>query len=473
MAPQGLQYADADTDASSRASPEDQLRPPRARSPSLSTIAGSMRQKLKALRKKIVQGQTLVPAAEPDGSGNDRSQYLLSSTGLVEPDVMALRFPLLSSRHQGSWDESRIIFNRNRNFLTSSRDKMVSPDRLCTNFQHAIMPRKWPDEELELQREVIKKYEAGVRLWTKEELLAMEDMATGLGGKVCTPLYAGQGEYTVEKEKGYLYKVDFHGYKALAFPLSSRANGTPYSSMTLSKKPAYTHIPTDLDEQEDVFHRWWTIWDTSSIGRHFHACMMRLPFPPYINKIVCIGLGNFVAASADADANANLPTPLQHAILRHAAVLTVADALDRRFGREIRVLAQDPEYTPDCAAVLARRGFAIVGRHGAAGLAEIDDKTFVFAPSPGFCVKEVVADIATPAGMFWGMITTPEEERDRERGKTNGPGVDFGAGVMGYWNPDNTDPDTPRVRLLGNQYGMHPFPYTNLFGDVAIYSLRG
>ncbi|KAI1801229.1 hypothetical protein F4811DRAFT_556039 [Daldinia bambusicola] len=479
MARKGLHFADA----SSRASPEDQLPLPQARSPSSSPVSNSVRQKLRALRKKMTQGQILVPGPEVDGSGKDYSQHSTSSFGVTESDDASLRVPLLSTRLQGCLND---IFGRRGNFITSNRDRMPNSDRQSTSFQDAILPKEWPDEELEIQREVIEKYAAGVRLWTKEKLISMEDMIAGLGDKVHTSVYAGPGNYSVQKEAGlddrYLYQVDFHGYKALAFPPPSRANGIPYSSMTISMKVPHPFTPAmDLDAQEEIFLRWRAVWDANPLGHHFHASFMRLPFPPYINKIVCIGLGNFIA-SADADENRDegsrdrdsLPTAQQqqqHSLLRHAAVVTAAEALYQRFGRPIQILAQDPEYTADCAAVLFRRGFSVVGRYGAAGLAEIDDRTFVFAPAPGFCAKEVVADVARPAGMFWRTVASAEEECEREN--RSGRVLDFGDRVAGYWNPDIADPDTPRVHLLAKQYDVYPFPYTNLFGDVSIYSHKG
>ncbi|KAI0848725.1 hypothetical protein F5Y00DRAFT_80902 [Daldinia vernicosa] len=191
---------------------------------------------------------------------------------------------------------------------------------------------------------------------------------------------------------------------------------------------------------------------------------MRLPFPPYINKIVCIGLGNFIAPDSDEENEL-----LTLSMLRHAAVLTVAETLFKRFGRYIQIIAQDVDYTPDCAMVLSRRGFFIRGRNGAGGFAEIDDKTFVFAPSSNFCLKEIVADIAKPAAMFWSTVLTPEESEKTSRAHQL---VTFGNHITSTWNYPIADADTPRVQLLVKEYDVYQFPCTNLFGSVSIYAFR-
>ncbi|KAI2780094.1 hypothetical protein F4815DRAFT_159459 [Daldinia loculata] len=343
---------------------------------------------------------------------------------------------------------------------------MSNIDELAKAVPQLPIFKKWPDEELKLQREVIEKYEAGVRLWTKEKLLGMENMITGLGSKVCTSLYAGSGDYIAYKEPGYPYKVDFHGYQAMAFPLVSRPEGMAYSSMTISKMPAYTYVPKDLDEQEEKFTQCQATWDENPVGQHFYSTFMRLPFPPYINKIVCIGLGNFIAPGSDDES----PCMLSLSMLRHAAVVTAAEALFKRFGRRIQIFAQDVHYTPDCAAVLFRKGFSVVGRHGASGLAEIDDMTFVFAPPSDFCLKEIVADIAKPAAMFWGTVLTPAETDISTRVHQL---VTFGEHITSAWNYHVADFDTPRVRILVKEYDVFQFPYTNLFGSASIYTLRG
>ncbi|KAG4221658.1 hypothetical protein PC116_g29866 [Phytophthora cactorum] len=235
--------------------------------------------------------------------------------------------------------------------------------------------------------------------------------------------------------------------------------------MTVGIRRLYDgRVAENLHTQNEMFARVEYAWNSNPIGVHFHTTFMRLPFPPYINKIVCIGLGNFVLR-ADFKRDPNM----QLSLYRHLAVLAAVEVLYSRFGRQIQILAQDVNYSPDCAAFLFKKGFSIVGPYGAGGLAEIDDKTFVFSPNPDFCAKEVVADIARPAAMLWKQILTPEEsERQTRFDKPTG----FGDQIAAYWNYDILDPDTPRVRALAKSYDVYPFPFTNVFGDVAIYTRK-
>ncbi|KAI1654346.1 hypothetical protein F4813DRAFT_399067 [Daldinia decipiens] len=420
----------------------------------------SVRRKLGDFKRKLSR---ISDKSEPSGGDGEsyNSPRPLSSIGLAGSkggsidDSKNLYTPT-------SWDDCEISGDRSN----CSEGATSNTDELAKAIPQLPIFKRWSDEEIKLQREVIEKYEAGVRLWTKEKLLDMENMIAGRGGIVRTSLYAGSGDYIAYKEPGNLYKVDFHGYQAMAFPLVTRPEGMAYSSMTISEKAAYTYVPKDLDEQEEKFTQCQAAWDENQVGQHFYSTFMRLPFPPYINKIVCIGLGNFVAPGSD-DENTVM---LNLSMIRHAAVVTVAEVLFKRFGRQIQILAQDVHYTPDCAAILFRKGFSVVGRYGAGGFAEIDDKTFVFAPPSIFCLKEIVADIAKPAAMFWGTILTPTEIDISSRAHQL---VTFGEDITSFWNYHIADFDTPRVRILAKEYDEYQFPYTNLFGQVSIYTLRG
>ncbi|KAI8956467.1 hypothetical protein F5Y11DRAFT_194835 [Daldinia sp. FL1419] len=293
----------------------------------------------------------------------------------------------------------------------------------------------------------------------------MENEIKSDSSKVHISLYAGEGNCCGVKRPGFINIAAFYGYESLAFPPSSRPDRVPYTSLTIGVRPAENYVPKNIDLLEDGFTKFRSAWVENPIGQHFHATFMRLPFPPYINKIVCINLGNFVLPDKD-----DVTIAAQHALFRHAAVITAAEALFTRFGRQIQILAQDTNYSPDCAATLFRSGFSIVGRHGTEGLAEIDDKTFVFAPGSPFCVKEVVADIAEPAGMFWETVLSPEES---ERVNMLQSPVNVGSHIEAYLRPFRSNSDTPRVRILTNKYDVHPFPGTNLFGSVSIYTRKG
>lgn len=141
----------------------------------------------------------------------------------------------------------------------------------------------------------------------------------------------------------------------------------------------------------------------------FTAMFMKLPLPPSIDKIVCIDLGSITGKNADTHGY------VRRAIYKHAAAMSAVEAVHRRFGTRIRLLVQDTAYCSECAELLYAKGFGVVGEHGAQGLAEVDDRTLLFAPTPRFCLKEIIADVAEPAAMFWGTVRSPEETENWTR----------------------------------------------------------
>ncbi|OTA95249.1 hypothetical protein M434DRAFT_29118 [Hypoxylon sp. CO27-5] len=322
--------------------------------------------------------------------------------------------------------------------------------------------RLWSDAELHFQREVIEKYETGGKLWTKKSLLEIEEKI-GSENPVKIPAFVGKG-YVFEKEPGVMYQVEFHGYQALAFPPSHRPNGMPYSSLSLKSMPFDYSDSRSHEVELGIFHKCTALWLSNPIGQHFYSMFMKLPLPPYINKIVCFDLGSITAKPADAYPHT------RQAIYRHAAALTIIECLHKRFGSKIRLYAQDTTYTNECVKVLYKKGFSVIGQHGAGGFAEIDETTLVFAPNPSFCVKEVVADIAQPAAMFWNTVLSPQES---EKATMSALPLELDDRLTSYYYRPEADPDTPRVRALVQNYDRHQFPVTNLFGSSSLYTRGG
>ncbi|KAI0381434.1 hypothetical protein F5Y04DRAFT_81979 [Hypomontagnella monticulosa] len=261
--------------------------------------------------------------------------------------------------------------------------------------------RRWPDSELKLQRNVIEKYEAGRRLWTQEQLHDIEEALDG-GDRVQLKAYVGKSE-DFEKQKGVVYKVEFHGYKELSMPPVNRPNGMPYCSMSLKAMPIDYSGSRNLSDEIEDFHKCVAIWLSNPIGQYFYSMFMRLPLPPFISRIVCFNLGSITAKPAEDYQH------IRYAMYKHAAALTIVEALHKRFGHMIELYAQDTNYCQECGKVLFKKGFSVVGFHGAGGFAVINSSTLVFAPNADFCVKEIVADIVEPAAMFWNTVLTPDE----------------------------------------------------------------
>ncbi|OTA99157.1 hypothetical protein M426DRAFT_94450 [Hypoxylon sp. CI-4A] len=235
----------------------------------------------------------------------------------------------------------------------------------------------------------------------------------------------------------------------------------PYSTMTLSAVPIhYTPETRSVDAEIDIFHQCLALWLSCPIGQELYAAFMRLPLPRYINKVVCIDLGSIASKPAEG-------SPLiRHAIYRHAAALMAAEILHQRFGTMIQLFAQDTSYCPQCARVLFRKGFSVVGLHGAGGFAEIDDRTLVFAPDPRCCVREIVADVAEPAAMFWNTVLSPDEAA---KASMSPRALECNDHLVSYYSEYEADPDSPRTRELIKNYEREPFSVTNLFGGVSLY----
>ncbi|KAI1377977.1 hypothetical protein F4677DRAFT_31862 [Hypoxylon crocopeplum] len=322
--------------------------------------------------------------------------------------------------------------------------------------------RAWSEGELKLQREVIEKYEAGARLWTKAGLAAMEEKIK-TRNPIALAAFAGEGQ-TFEKQAGLAYQVEFHGFRDLAFPPPSRPDDAPYCPLSIRTLPFDYALPHAPGAAVQAFHRCTAAWLGNPVGHHLYSLLMRLPLPPRIDRVVCFNLGCITAKPA------NDHSRIRRAMYKHAAALTIVEALHRRFGTMIQLFAQDTSYSSECTDVLYKKGFSVVGMHGAGGFAEVNERTLVFAPDPGFCVKEVVADTVEPAAMFWTTVLSPE---DTERSNRSHRPLAFDDDLTAYWELHDADPDTPRVRALVRKYDRHTFPLTNLLGEVSLYTHKG
>ncbi|KAI2606736.1 hypothetical protein GGR54DRAFT_406730 [Hypoxylon sp. NC1633] len=332
-----------------------------------------------------------------------------------------------------------------------------------SNFVDAKMVfRSWPDDELAQQRDVVAKYETGAKLWTKEQLAAIEDQIEKQN-PITLHGYVGKDEI-FERAEGITYMVQFHGYRNLAFPPPQRPNGMPYCSISLKALPFDYSCSRDLQTELDAFHKCTAIWLTNPIGQMFYSMFMRVQLPSYINKIVCFNLGSITSRPANDYVSA------RHAMYKHAAAMTIVEALHRRFGTVISLFAQDTTYCNKCTQVLYKKGFSIVGMHGAGGFAEIDEHTLVFAPNPAFCLKEIVADIAEPAAMLWNTVVSTEEYEKNDRSYRP---VVLDDELTCHYELRQSDTDTPRVRALVDKYDRQTFPLTNLLGPVSLYTRKG
>ncbi|KAI1100889.1 hypothetical protein F4804DRAFT_335790 [Jackrogersella minutella] len=399
------------------------------------------------------------PATEAPKSSNTSKGGISSEASVGSQEAANFGNPEVANEPESETQDSEVenqasvVTNSIRASLTGSAttgDSFVDPRTVL---------RTWTDTELNLQCEVIEKYVAGTKLWTREGMLAIENNIKSKNPVVLSA-YVGEDE-KFEKQKGVTYKVEFHGYRNLSFPPPSRPDGMAYCPMSLKTRPFDYTESRNLDVELGIFQRCTALWLSNPIGQQFYAMFMRVPLPPYINKIVCFDLGNIISKPAT-----DFPQTRQ-AIFRHVAAMTIIECLHKRFGSMIQLFTQDTSYSSECAKVLFKKGFSVVGQHGAAGFAEIDNRTLVFAPNASFCVKEIVADISEPAAMFWNAVLTPEETETVTRSSR---ALELDDSLTSFYYDHEPDPDTPRVRELIKSYDKHTFPITNLFGEVALYT---
>ncbi|KAI0007905.1 hypothetical protein F4779DRAFT_481146 [Xylariaceae sp. FL0662B] len=212
---------------------------------------------------------------------------------------------------------------------------------------------------------------------------------------------------------------------------------------------------------------------------------MKVPLPPNIDKIICFDLGSFSQSGATDSAGESI-----NRSFLHIAVRAVAGAIKMRQHHPVSVFVQDPSYTRNEEMILLRNDYEVVGRYGARGFAMIDETTMVFSPHPKTCVKEIVAEIAKPAAMFWTPVL-PVELRERESNimheisdNKNGYGVYVIPRVdpnfpfisntdeLILHSDDDPDPDTPRVLEFIKSYNSSPFHLSDLFGPVTLYTRK-
>ncbi|RYP49934.1 hypothetical protein DL768_004470 [Monosporascus sp. mg162] len=84
----------------------------------------------------------------------------------------------------------------------------------------------------------------------------------------------------------------------------------------------------------------------------------------------------------------------------HAVALTVAKAIEEMGGESVAVCSQEPQYTSVFKKVLKEEfGIQVIEGFGARGFTLVDGRTFVLAHNSSICVREIIADLARPAGM--------------------------------------------------------------------------
>lgn len=169
-----------------------------------------------------------------------------------------------------------------------------------------------------------------------------------------------------------------------------------------------------IDDLIPIFERARTFWQTSDFCSDLIDTLQSAPYFPIANKIVCLGLGSLGEAYGDEDDAECDGNPRNRCETQHAAALSMARVLGERFGTApLRVLCADIDYTQEDVAVLEMAGIEVIRGFGGLGFTHIDDETVVFCCQPNFPIKQIVAEIATPAAMVWPKTLPRDPENER------------------------------------------------------------
>lgn len=120
---------------------------------------------------------------------------------------------------------------------------------------------------------------------------------------------------------------------------------------------------------------------------------------PIIRKIVCFGLGSF---SLDYKRDTAIH-------IQHAAIATMAEALQQKEGTAIKCFVQDPAYTDADKELLRELGLTVLA--DPKGFLEIDKDTLVFDCGCLYALDDIVADLCRPAALCWDTVHSSLEEK--------------------------------------------------------------
>ena len=149
------------------------------------------------------------------------------------------------------------------------------------------------------------------------------------------------------------------------------------------------------------------VWNLTDSCTQLRSQLGQMPAIKKAKKVICFGLGDICrkppewlrrnSALGENDLEASF---VRDRMVQHSIALTLAEICRDISGNEVRLLAQDPDYTEEAKEILIKYGFEIIGQFGAGGFAEVDDDTMVFSVFVEAPLKQIIADIARPLMIF-------------------------------------------------------------------------
>lgn len=149
----------------------------------------------------------------------------------------------------------------------------------------------------------------------------------------------------------------------------------------------------NFNEVEGTFRSNLLAWDESATCKQVKSILAGVKLSCTITKVIGIACG---------------PLDSRRTSLQHALLLTIQDVLGRRNTNRMRPVcyAQDPIYADTDQSVLEHFGITVLDDPEALLMA--NDSTALVSCSPNIPVKEIIADIARPAIIFWDRIRADE-----------------------------------------------------------------
>ncbi|KAK7756388.1 hypothetical protein SLS62_001614 [Diatrype stigma] len=209
----------------------------------------------------------------------------------------------------------------------------------------------------------------------------------------------------------------------------------------------YETLPVDdLDTLLET-HR--GVWEESEEFWQLKDIITSQPALAKVDKIVAFACGSLMDPSAAIDPD----HMVQHAMLfsMRTFINEMKEELPSSAGEEVKIILQEPAYTDEDKVVLARAGATIVESPRA--FLDVDERTLVVSISPNIPVRQIVADIARPAGMIY--------YNDKNEW------VHWPNGVMPSLS---TDPWSPRVAKMLERYAEIELPYPRRTRKIVLWA---
>ncbi|KAI1406942.1 hypothetical protein F5Y13DRAFT_207142 [Hypoxylon sp. FL1857] len=257
-------------------------------------------------------------------------------------------------------------------------------------------------------------YNAGVKLWKKEDLEEIERQLTE--SCITDAFTVRRIDSGILRIRNPMFGVDtpvwkpyvkFQEYWRL---VKEEPDGPPETHLCSYLVDWENQTARDYEGQIEnakaLFFQMWKTWNSSKTRFSFVRQLKELLGKKKITKIVCFGLGDISRKAPEwwriqngLQSDELEARHLDSSMIQHCIALTIGDVLRAKAGsaKAVRLLAQDPAYTDETKEMLSEQGFEIVGQFGAGGFAEVDDESVVFSAFVSAPVKQIIADIARPA----------------------------------------------------------------------------